>query len=134
MKKLLGIFAVAAVAVLMGCSGGFKTPSDAAKKGVKCLQEKDWEGYVDMLYFSDKIKPEEVEKTKQQYLGMLKGKMEETLNKTNGIKSYEVLSEEVKDSTAVVKMKITYGDDSTKEEEMKTRLTKDGKWLLDSGK
>ena len=104
------------------------------KKGVECLQGKNWEGYVDMLYFSDTLKPKKWRKTKQQYLGLLKGKMEETLNKTDGIKTYEVLSEEVKDSTAVVKMKITYGDDSTKEEELKTRLTKDGKWLLDSGK
>ena len=60
--------------------------------------------------------------------------MEETLDKAGGIKSYEVLSEEVTDSTAVVKMKITYGDDSTKEEDMKTRLNKDGNWCLDSGK
>ncbi len=134
MKKFLVFFAVMAVAVLVSCSGGLKTPSDAAKKGVECLKEKNWDGYVDLLYFSDAIKKEDVEKTKQQYLGLLKGKMEETLDKTGGIKSYEVLSEEVKDSTAVVKMKITYGDDSTKEEEMKTRLAKDGNWLLDSGK
>ena len=136
MKKFLGMVALVAAATLVSnCgNGGFDTPTDVAKKGAECLKAKNWEGYVDLLYFSDAIKKEDVEKTKQQYLDLLKGKMGETLEKVNGIKDYEVLSEEIKDSTAVVKMKVTFGDDSTKEEDIKARLNKDGNWLLDTGK
>lgn len=71
---------------------------------------------------------------------MIASKADQTLAKKQGIKGYEILSEEVtpaeenKPETAVVKVKIEYGDASTKEETVKLKKDDAGDWKIDMGK
>lgn len=139
MKKILSVTVlVMALAMLVACGGG-NTPSSVVEKSMKCLQEKDYEGYVDLLYIDVK-EGEDPEVQRNAVASMIASKADQTLAKKQGIKSYEILSEEVtpaeenKPETAVVKVKIEYGDASTKEETVKLKKDNAGDWKIDMGK
>lgn len=139
MKKILSVTVlVMALAMLVACGGG-NTPSSVVEKSMKCLQDKDYEGYVDLLYIDVK-EGEDPEVQRNAVSSMIASKADQTLAKKQGIKSYEILSEEVtpaeenKPETAVVKVKIEYGDASTKEETVKLKKDDAGDWKIDMGK
>lgn len=139
MKKILSVTVlVMALAMLVACGGG-NTPSSVVEKSMKCLQDKDYEGYVDLLYIDVK-EGEDPEVQRNAVASMIASKADQTLAKKQGIKSYEILSEEVtpaeenKPETAVVKVKIEYGDSSTKEETVKLKKDNAGDWKIDMGK
>lgn len=135
MKKIIGFIAMAAFMLAMAsCSGG-NTPTSVAEKAVKCIQDKDYEGYVDLID-TDGKEGQEVEEQKKAMADMLRSKAATTIDKKGGIKSYEMLSETIAEDgkTASVEMKVVYGDGEEKQEEMKLRLGDDGQWRLDPGK
>lgn len=139
MKKILSVTVlVMALAMLVACGGG-STPSSVVEKSMKCLQDKDYEGYVDLLYIDVK-EGEDPEVQRNAVASMIASKADQTLAKKQGIKSYDILSEEVipaeenKPETAVVKVKIEYGDSSTKEETVKLKKDNAGDWKIDMGK
>ena len=139
MKKILSVTVlVMALAMSVACGGG-STPSSVVEKSMKCLQDKDYEGYVDLLYIDVK-EGEDPEVQRNAVVSMIASKADQTLAKKQGIKSYEILSEEVtpaeenKPETAVVKVKIEYGDSSTKEETVKLKKDNAGDWKIDMGK
>lgn len=139
MKKILSVTVlVMALAMLVACGGG-STPSSVVEKSMKCLQDKDYEGYVDLLYIDVK-EGEDPEVQRNAVASMIASKADQTLAKKQGIKSYDILSEEVtpaeenKPETAVVKVKIEYGDASTKEETVKLKKDDAGDWKIDMGK
>lgn len=139
MKKILSVTVlVMALAMLVACGGG-STPSSVVEKSMKCLQDKDYEGYVDLLYIDVK-EGEDPEVQRNAVASMIASKADQTLAKKQGIKGYEILSEEVtpaeenKPETAVVKVKIEYGDASTKEETVKLKKDNAGDWKIDMGK
>ena len=139
MKKILSVTVlVMALAMLVACGGG-NTPSSVVEKSMKCLQDKDYEGYVDLLYIDVK-EGEDPEVQRNAVASMIASKADQTLAKKQGIKSYEILSEEVtpaeenKPETAVVTVKIEYGDASTKEETVKLKKDDAGDWKIDMGK
>lgn len=139
MKKILSVTVlVMALAMLVACGGG-NTPSSVVEKSMKCLQDKDYEGYVDLLYIDVK-EGEDPEVQRNAVASMIASKADQTLAKKQGIKGYEILSEEVtlaeenKPETAVVKVKIEYGDASTKEETVKLKKDNAGDWKIDMGK
>lgn len=139
MKKILSVTVlVMALAMLVACGGG-SSPSSVVEKSMKCLQDKDYEGYVDLLYIDVK-EGEDPEVQRNAVASMIASKADQTLAKKQGIKSYEILSEEVtpaeenKPETAVVKVKIEYGDASTKEETVKLKKDNAGDWKIDMGK
>lgn len=131
MKKVL-FFAVAMAAMVMAsCSkGGDNTPRAVAEKSVECLKNKNYEGYVDLMLIDDKGKgAEEVKSTKQMYVGMMKSKYEDKVKKEGEMKSYSFISEDVKDSTATVKMLLNM---EQKNDTMIVSLKKDkdGQWKI----
>lgn len=123
------------VALAMYACGGSNSPKDVAEKSVKCLQKADYEGYVDLIYMKDK-EGEDVNKAKQELTGLLKEKAGKSIEKEEGIKSYEMVSEEIAEdgNTAMVKMKITYGNGKEKDETIKLRKDENDSWKLDIGK
>lgn len=134
-KLLISAFAIVAACIMAGCGGSVdgNSPRGVAEKSVECLKNKDFKGYVDLMYFpTDGKKAEEVEQTKTMYVGMLQNKYQEATKKDGDIKSYEFVSEEVKDTTAVVKMAIAY-ENKTDTTDVKLK-SKEGKWYLDAGK
>ena len=74
-----------------------------------------------------------VEETKSAYTAMLASKFKESEKKTGAMKDYQVLGEEVKDSTAVVKVAVNY-EQKSDTTEVKLKMNKDGDWKLDAGK
>lgn len=139
MRKILSLsLFVVAMALLVACGGG-NSPSSVVEKSMKCLQDKDYDGYVDLLYIEVK-EGEDPEVQRNAVGSMVASKADQTLAKKQGIKSYEVLSEEVvpaeedKPETAVVKVKVDYGDGSSKEESVKLKKDQAGDWKIDMGK
>ncbi len=134
MKKVMMMLVMAMSMMLVtGCDGG-NTPSGVAEKSMKLLKDKDYKGYVDLFYFSEKAKKEEIEKNKQLCVSLMESKATEEFEKKGGIKEYKVVSEEVKDSVATVKVNVVYGNNSTKDENIKLKKDTSGNWKIDVGK
>lgn len=135
MKKLIGIVALfIAVFMMSGCSGN--SPKAVAEKSLSCMQDEDWEGYVNLMYFKEK-EGKKLEREKEQYAALLKAKGGAVLDEKGGIKSYEIISEEIAEdgNTATVTAKVVYGNGKDTENQ-KVKLVKDdnGDWKLSSNK
>ena len=133
MKKLFISMFVAVVALTLWSCGSANTPSAVAEEACKCVQNEDYEGYVDLLLLKE-TKNQESEK--QQFVAMLREKGTKTMEKKQGLKSYEVLSEEISEDgkSATVKMKMVYGDGSEDTQDLKLVKNDDGDWRLTMGK
>lgn len=130
MKKLLVAFTLClmTMAVMTSCGGSNpSTPSDVAKAATKCMQQKDFSGYMDLTDADDS--------TKGMMTSMISEKATQQLDEKSGITSFDVASEEIAadGKTAVVKMNITYGNGDTEVKDIKC-VNKDGKWLVSSDK
>ena len=113
------------------CScGSSNTPEEVTTKAIKCLIDKDYDGYVDMMYF----KKEKSNEDMKQIVALVKDKMDKELEQKQGIKEYKVGTPTIEDDKAVVPYTLTYGNGETKEDNMKLVKTNDGKWMIDSGK
>ena len=133
MKKLFISMFVAVVAFTLWSCGPANTPSAVAEEACKCVQNEDYEGYVELM---DLKETKNQESEKQQFVAMLREKGTKTMEKKQGLKSYEVLSEEISEDgkSATVKMKMVYGDGS--EDTSKVKLVKNdkGEWKMSFGK
>ena len=133
MKKLFISMFVAVVAFTLWSCGPANTPSAVAEKACKCVQNEDYEGYVELM---DLKETKNQESEKEQFVAMLREKGTKTMEKKQGIKSYKVESEEISEDgkSAIVKMKVVYGDGS--EDTSKIKLVKNdkGEWKISFGK
>ena len=133
MKKLFISMFVAVVAFTLWSCGPANTPSAVAEEACKCVQNEDYEGYVELM---DLKETKNQESEKQQFVAMLREKGTKTMEKKQGIKSYKVESEEISEDgkSATVKMKMVYGDGS--EDTTKVKLVKNdkGEWKMSFGK
>ena len=137
MRKLLGFFAAFAAVAFMSCSGanGAATPTEVAEQSMKCIQNKDYKGYVDLMNFPETMKEQEVKTQKEMYVNMMENKMKESVEKAGGIKEFKAAGEEnVTDTTATVKINVTYGNDSTAVQNVDCVKAKDGSWKLKNNK
>ncbi len=134
-KLLMFAFAIVAACMVASCGGSVdgNSPQGVAEKSVECLKNKDFKGYVDLMYFpTEGKKAEEIEQTKAMYVSMLQNKYQEATKKDGDIKSYSFVSEDVKDTIATVKMAVVY-ENKTDTTDVKLK-SKEGKWYLDTGK
>ena len=69
-------------------------------------------------------------------MALLREKGTKAMEKKQGLKSYEVLSEEISEDgkSATVKMKMVYGDGSEDTQDLKLVKNDDGDWRLTMGK
>ena len=136
--KRLSIIIEIMFTILFFASCSSNTPTKVAEQSMKCLMDKDYKGYVDLIYFSEKEKknPEEYEQGKQQLAALLKDKAEKEYKRKGDISSYETITEETSNDgkTANVKMKINYGNGTNEDTDIKLRKDKDGNWKIDMGK
>jgi hypothetical protein len=130
MKKLLSFAAVCLFVAVMCSCGGSKTPEDVAKKAIECIIDKDYEGYVDMMYF----KEEKTDEEKAQLTALIVDKMNKEMEKKEGIKDFQVGTAEIEENSAIVPYTINYGNGDKKEDAMKLIKDEDGDWKIDSGK
>lgn len=134
-KSVFGILALVVMTVCFWSCGGGNTPSKVVEKSIEYVKAKNYEAYVDLIQIEEK-KGKSVEEQKEQLLALLQGKLDQTLEKQQGIASCEILSEEIAEdgNTAVVKAKITYGDGTTDDQKFKLVKNADGDWRLDAQK
>ena len=69
-------------------------------------------------------------------MALLREKGEKTMKEKQGLKSYEVLSEEISEdgNKATVEMKIVYGNGEEKTEKVKLAKNDKGEWRITWGK
>lgn len=130
MKKVLTLATVCLFVLALCSCGSSNTPEEVTTKAIKCLIDKDYDGYVDMMYF----KKEKSNEDMKQIVALVKDKMDKELEQKQGIKDYKVGTPTIEDNKAVVPYTLTYGNGDTKEDNMKLVKTDDGKWMIDSGK
>ena len=126
---------IAVVCVMNSCSGGDNSPEGIVSKALTKLQEKDYVGYIDLIKFSE-TDAEKLQKQKAALLELAQRKFDKSLEKKQGLESWEVLSTDM-DATgdvAVVKVQLKYGDGSEEEEDIKVAQNEEGDWMLDAGK
>ena len=126
---------IAVVCVMNSCWGGDNSPEGIVSKALTKLQEKDYVGYIDLIKFSE-TDAEKLQKQKAALLELAQRKFDKSLEKKQGLESWEVLSTDM-DATgdvAVVKVKLKYGDGSEEEEDIKVAQNEEGDWMLDAGK
>ena len=87
MKKLFISMFVAVVAFTLWSCGPANTPSAVAEEACKCVQNADYEGYVELM---DLKETKNQESEKEQFVAMLREKGTKTMEKKQGIKSYKV--------------------------------------------
>ena len=133
MKKLFISMFVAVVAFTLWSCGPANTPSAVAEEACKCVQNEDYEGYVELM---DLKETKNQESEKEQFVAMLREKGTKTMEKKQGLKSYEVLSEEISEDgkSATVNMKVVYGDGSEDTNKIKLVKNDKGEWKVSLGK
>ena len=131
MKKVLSLAAVCLfVLALCSCGSTSNTPEGVTTKAIKCIVDKDYDGYVDLMYFNKEKSNEDM----KQIVALVKDKMDKEMDQKKGVKDYKVGKPSIEDNKAVVPYTLTYGNGETKEDNMKLIKTEDGKWMIDSGK
>lgn len=135
MKRFFKLAALAVVALVATSCGSDNSPKGVAEKAVACIQEKNYEGYVDLMYIREK-EGENIEEQKKAFAEMLKSKADKQFEKREGIKAYEVTGETVDEDgqSAKVDMKITYGNGEEETQTLPLRKDDNGDWKLDAGK
>lgn len=137
MKKASTILCVLILALAtISCSSN--TPTGVAEKAMKCIQNKNWEGYVDLIHLSDegKASEESLKNEKMILTALTSETISKDLEKKGGIKSFETIEEEISEdgNKAKVTIEVNYGNGSSKKDTTKLCKDKDGNWKLDLGK
>ena len=134
MMKLMIRLGMMAITLLAMVSCSSSSPSGALEDYMSALQNKKYEKFVDGINIS-KGSPDEIKQAREGLVSMMEEKADKTLEKNGGIKSIEIISEEIAEdgNSAVVKFKQVYGDGTEKEDSQKM-VKVGGKWLMDVGK
>lgn len=135
MKKVsyFGLFAT--LMLIMASCGSPSTPGAAAKQYAEYIQKGNYEKFADGIVLDEKMDAAKVKEAKEGLTAMLKEKVSKEIEKKEGIKNIEIVSEEVAEdgNTAKVILKQTYGNGET-EENTYDMIKKDGSWKMDMKK
>ncbi len=134
MKQILTIVTACLMALLAVSCGKGNTPTGVAEKSIECLQKKDFEGYSKLMYYNDSLTGDKLKSEQEAMAAMLQSKYASSLEQKGEITGYRVVSEEVNDSSAVVKMRVAYEKSDSTSESVKLRLNKKGEWRISMGK
>lgn len=132
MKKIAVFFVACFALVMMSCSGG-NTPSAVAEKTMKCIIDKDYEGFADQMYIPSENE-DSIKLVKNLIVTGMKMSMDKMLAEKKGLKECKATSEKIEGDNAIVKMKMTYGDGTSDESDMKLTKDKKGNWKMDLNK
>jgi hypothetical protein len=129
---LFAILMTGTMMFLVSCGGGSSvSPSSTVKEFATKVEKGDVDGAISCIATEGKAIDQETKGKLTLILGMGKSEME----KKKGIKSMDVVTEQIEPdgNKATVKMKFTYGDGSTSEEDY-TLLKEEGKWKVSMSK
>ena len=101
------------------------------KKYSTYLIKGDYEKFVDGIALGDSETADKLKEQKAGFVALLRDKVGKEYEKMGGLKSIEILSEEISEdgNTATVKIKQTYGNGET-QEGTQSMVKRDGKWLM----
>ncbi len=118
--------------VMASCGGSVATPSGVVDEAVACIENGDWNKYLDLVDFGEDAPTAE---EKAQVVALLEQKASASVEKTGKIVSHEIVSEEISEDgkEATVTVKVNYEKES---EESKVKCVKleDGTWKLSKDK
>ena len=131
MKKVFYFSLMVMAMFMMAACSSSSSPGDAMKKYSNYLIKGDYEKFVDGLAFDESVGAEKMKEQKDGLVSMLRDKVGKEYEKMGGLKSIEILSEEISEdgNTATVKIKQTYGNGET-QEGTQSMVKRDGKWLM----
>ena len=136
MKKLFVVLFLGMMIVGFMTSCSTNSPSGVVKKQMECLKNKDAKGLVELIDLSDVTESEEeLEKGKAELASMIESKGFKTVEKKGGIKSYEILDEDVAEnpepgSLAIVTIKTVYNNGEEETEKVKLIMDNDKNWKM----
>ncbi|MFI3332894.1 MAG: DUF4878 domain-containing protein [Rikenellaceae bacterium] len=133
MKKFFAYLLFAAIfAVALSCSSSSSTPSAVVESFAECMKSGDYETLSDLIYSDGS---EESAQMKAAIVSVFKEKGAESIKDMGGIKSYQVVDEEISEDgqSAEVTLSVVYGNGETNEDTYDTML-KDDKWYLEISK
>ncbi len=134
MKKIFLIAVVAVLALAYTSCTGNDTPTQLCEKALKCIQEKDYDGYLKLVQFKDEGDAEKMKQKTEQFRSLLEDKMNKQLEEKQGIKDFKVLEEKIEENKAKVKYQLTWGDGTETTDDMQLIKNSNGKWMLDADK
>lgn len=131
-KTTMMLMGLLALLMMVSC-GNSNTPRSVAEQSMQCLKEKKFDKYVELVYFKEEAegKKDLLEDKKASMKDLIQNKYNASVQQNGSIKEFEFVDEEVKDSTAVVKMKVTYNSGTTKDEKVKLKMLPNGDWRID---
>jgi hypothetical protein len=113
MKRiLLSITGIIIVSLsLTSCWDQKQSPKDVVDESMKFIENKNYRGYVDLIYIENPNAPEvnDQKNLVAEYLGKI---FESSFAKVGGIKGHEITSESINGETAIVTGTITLGNGS----------------------
>lgn len=122
MIRLFNYFIILSVAMLLSACSKNSTPADVAKESMYMVEKGD-------VSVKDLMSKQLVSTFGEEKLDKAIQEESKRIKEKGGIASIEVLDEKIEDTTATVKLKINYGNGTSKED--KSKLVKeDGKWKL----
>lgn len=130
MKKIYAIVAVVAAVFMVSC-GGSATPSDVAVDSYNYVIDGDYEKFAETIQYNVESE-EELAQAKAMIISMIKEKAVPQMEAKGGVKSVEAINEVMAEDgkSAVVTVKLVYGDESEDTEDLKVVLNDEGEWKL----
>lgn len=131
MNRIFLAFILAVISILALSCGQGNSPKGVTAESIECLQNKDYQGYVDLMLIEKNGTPIP-DAEKEKFADILKQKAEAAFETKGGIKDYEILGEEIneEEGTATVKTKLIYGDGSTDESDTELKLDENKNWKI----
>lgn len=131
MKKVFYFSLMVMAMFMMAACSSSSSPGDAMKKYSNYLIKGDYEKFVDGIAVGDSETADKLKEQKAGFVALLRDKVGKEYEKMGGLKSIEILSEEISEdgNTATVKIKQTYGNGET-QEGTQSMVKRDGKWLM----
>ena len=95
----------------------------------------DYDKFVDGIYYGEDATKEDISESNTMLKAMLTEKGQESIKEKGGVKSIEIVSEEISDDgkSAEVVLKQTYGNGDTEDTDFDMVLVK-GKWMIEMDK
>ena len=130
MKKVF-YFSLMVMTMFLMTACSSSGPGDAMKKYGNYLIKGDYEKFVDGIALDDSETADKLKEQKAGFVALLRDKVGKEYEKMGGLKSIEILSEEISEdgNTATVKIKQTYGNGET-QDGTQSMVKRDGKWLM----
>lgn len=127
MKRLYYFVVICLITIGFVNCGQKNTPSSVTETAVKCLQKKDFKGYLKYA-----VLPEESVGKEDQMASVMEQMVGNVLDQKGGLKDFEILGESIDESngSAIVKVKYIYGNEPEYIQQFNLIRNEEGQWKL----